>query len=460
GHLLIKATNSILLSGTWPQHTGASILSNSTYLDANAGNAGQIEIETHDLTILDGGSIQSVSGTGTSDKIDIKCSGDITLSGGDEFGMPSVITSRNLGILDNSGDGGDIIIEANNLYIKEGGSINSLTEGPGDAGKIIISTNESILDDYSSIDSSSYGSGDAGNIQINTKDLLLTNYSMITSSAYMEGAAGNISILKSDRTILNNSLIFSYLEENANNIENCGNINIDTNYLYLKEGSVVYTSTYGGCNAGNISIKVKELLELSGWSPFQDTDTNMYNDFSYISSSSFGTNAKGNAGSIDLYSKIIRIKDGGKIWSKTYSLGNAGNINIYDAELLHLFGYDKNNASCIISTGSNFNSGNAGNINISAKEIRLEDATQLDTSILGSGNAGNIIIQNANKIVLGNERTSESGKNKRCSITSQSASKEAGAGKAGNISIFSENLEVKYASYIFAGSRGGGDGGD
>ena len=212
GDLLIKATNSILISGTWPQHTGASILSNSIYLDANAGNAGQIEIETHDLTILDGGSIQSVSGTGTSGKIDIKCSGDITLSGVDEFDRPSVITSKNRGILDKSGDGGNIFIEANNLYIKDGGSINSLTEGPGDAGKIIISTNESILDDHSCIDSSSYGSGDAGNIKISTNKILLTNYSMIISSAFMEGAAGNISILESERIILKNSLIFSYIQ--------------------------------------------------------------------------------------------------------------------------------------------------------------------------------------------------------------------------------------------------------
>ncbi|ETR65494.1 MAG: hypothetical protein OMM_14157, partial [Candidatus Magnetoglobus multicellularis str. Araruama] len=109
---------------------------------------------------------------------------------------------------------------------------------------------------------------------------------------------------------------------------------------------------------------------------------------------------------------------------------------------------------------ANLNPGNAGNINISANQILLEDGAQLDSSTQGIGNGGDIIIQNANRIIMGNESLSEPDENGRASITSQSGFEEADAGKAGNIIINTDNLEIKYASWIGASTKGGGDGGN
>jgi large exoprotein involved in heme utilization and adhesion len=205
----------------------------------NEGDAGNLIINTSQLAIKKGGRIDSSTlGSGNGGNILISADETLEISGIDpKSNQRSSIFSTadfvepveqvfNLSA-SLSGNSGNIIVNANDLNIKDGGVISVENQGNGNGGNINLSAEKTVLD-QGSISAETF-SGRGGNISLQGDALLLQNQSKITASAENQGDGGNIN-LNSDLLLVweNSQITANAFQGNGGNIEINGNVLIDS----------------------------------------------------------------------------------------------------------------------------------------------------------------------------------------------------------------------------------------
>lgn len=222
---------------------GGAITINTPVLTLNAGarietstgwegNAGSVTANVDSLLITDGSSIRSRSGVeflngtghvgpGNGGAITVNATNNITVTGTD-----SSISTSTFG----DGNGGDILLNAGTkVNILDGGSI------AADSGGTLAGVESS-------------GTGLAGDITINAgNEIKLDNGKISTSAVVADG--GNITLTAADLIYLINSEITTSVESG---VGGGGNINIDPDFVILKQSSIL-ANAFGG-PGGNINI--------------------------------------------------------------------------------------------------------------------------------------------------------------------------------------------------------------
>ncbi|MBD2441442.1 filamentous hemagglutinin N-terminal domain-containing protein, partial [Nostoc sp. FACHB-110] len=164
GNIFIDAKQKVLFDGTYAFTTvGAS----------GIGNAGNIQLNTEQLTLRNGARLLSRTfGRGDAGNIFIDAKQQVLFDGTYSGAFTTVGAS---GI----GKGGDIQLNTEQLTLRNGGLIAASTFGRGDAGNIFIDAKQQILFDgtystaFTTVGSSGIGKG--GDIQLNTEQLTLLN---------------------------------------------------------------------------------------------------------------------------------------------------------------------------------------------------------------------------------------------------------------------------------------------
>jgi filamentous hemagglutinin family protein len=154
GDLNVNATESIELIGTSAVDTRRSGL----FADTKAsGNAGNINLSTKQLTILDGAAISSESrGIGNAGNLNLDVSGTLLVDNSD-------ITTNS------TGDSGNIFINADNLQLSRGSQINTNAANT-DGGSIFINTDTLKASNNSDITANAE-LGNGGLVLINAEDI-------------------------------------------------------------------------------------------------------------------------------------------------------------------------------------------------------------------------------------------------------------------------------------------------
>ncbi len=155
-----------------------------------------------------------------------------------------------------SGNSGNIIVNTHHLNIKDGGVISVENQGIKDAGNINVAADRIVLD-QGSISAETF-SGEGGNINIQANSLFLQNSSKITSSAENQGNGGNINI-NSDLL-----LAFENSEITANAFQgNGGNIEINGNVLIGSKSIISASSELGIDGQVQINGDIYEINDLT-----------------------------------------------------------------------------------------------------------------------------------------------------------------------------------------------------
>ena len=268
-----------------------------TELNSNS-RSGNIDITANSINLRNGGVI-------TSDNLGKGKGGDITIQS-DFFSIEN--TSSNLqftsGISSRVGqsgigNGGDIVVKANNLLVKNGGQIRSGTLGKGNAGNITISgreqnSSEQVIFDgrkifdgtidqqgnpiflgsgntekpffiidgtrqiiIPSVAESAVGQeakGNGGTITINTNSLQLLNQGSLNVSSKSQGNVGSI-VIEADFLELNNQgKIQAETNFNNDNINDNNIALIIDGYLILQDNSLISAKATEQANGGNVEI--------------------------------------------------------------------------------------------------------------------------------------------------------------------------------------------------------------
>lgn len=217
--------------------------------------AGNIDIKTNTLEILDGGEINATTWSkarGGDITIDAN---NILLSGSDtERNVNSRIISASNTAPDAQiaafagGDGGDISITTKNLTLTNRAEITASSTSPGDAGNITINASNDILLTNAQINTNAGQSADGGNITVNaTNTLYLKNSRINASVAGTTGNGGNINI-DPIFVILDNSSIVAEAIGGAG-----GNIHIVAQNFIASPDSRLSASSQSGVS-GDVSV--------------------------------------------------------------------------------------------------------------------------------------------------------------------------------------------------------------
>jgi filamentous hemagglutinin family protein len=435
GAIDIIATGDLTING---ESQGNFLGSSSINIFGETGNNGRIKLSTTNLTLINGGEIIASAGVGDVAEIDITATGDITIGGESQDGVPSSIRSftgtdndggiklsttnltlTNRGVINaNAGEGdagaiditatGDITIDGSssnigndgeiklsttNLTLTNGGRINAIA-GERDAGAIDITATEDITIDGGSIDIFSFAeTGNTGGIKISTTNLTLTNGGLIDAIAG-ERDAGAIDITATGDITIDGSSINNFAETG-----NTGGINLSTTNLTLTNGGQIAADTVGSANASNLNIDVSNILKVEG------VDSGLFSR----------TGGTGDAGTVNINAAQLQVNNNAQV-----------GVNNFVETQLQLETLTDPSGRTITRTVRVFDpvegSGNAGTIEINADTIRLQNGGNL-TAISGGGDGGDIDID-SNLLVL-----SDGGK-----VAAEAALEDI-PGSGGNINI-------------------------
>ena len=166
----------------------------------DGGKGGDISIQTNILDILNRGFI-SVQTTGSGDAGNVSVMAETIFIDGQGASVATGMDADTL-LENNGGKGGDITIQTKRLDIVDGATISADTEGSGDGGNIHITANDLFIDvkeassltGFSAETRSVNGGGNGGSITINTQILDIVNGGEITVVTEGSGDASSIHI--------------------------------------------------------------------------------------------------------------------------------------------------------------------------------------------------------------------------------------------------------------------------
>ncbi len=435
GDLLINA-DSILLRGSKSSNPG--IVSGSTA----TGNAGKLTVSSRQLELSNGAFID----TFTTDKGD---AGELII----ETEVVKIHDSAEINTVSDSnatGSGGNIIINTGVIDLYNAGNLHSSTFGKGNAGDITIKSTLLTANNNVEISNrvSETGKGRAGNVLIDAEQIFLQNGSTILDTTEGSGHAGDLIIrtdtLNADQSVISNTTV---------NSGHAGHLMIDAQQLRLSNGSAIASTTAGTGNSGNLTLNT-EHLDISNTSSVSNLTLSSGNGGDLaINAGSLDIHDQGgvlvtslnagDSGNLLINAVNLAVHDQGVISSGSFenpnvfsSPGKSGNITLVATKSIEV--KDASIASVAFNPGRDgslqTNVGtsrvDSGNIVINAPHIQLSDNANIFSNTLNSGHGGNLKI-NADSLVLHNSSISAS---------------TQGKGQAGNIDIMANDILLNSAT--------------
>jgi filamentous hemagglutinin family protein len=227
-----------------------------------------------------------------------------------------------------------------------------------------------------------------------------------------------------------------------------GSIGINARNLNLSGGSLL---------VGGISQDLVSGNRQAGDITINATGTVTAETGSQIASQVF-PGRTGNSGNIQIKARSLSFSTSALLLATTFGNGNAGNIIINAQEGVSFDGKSANGGfqSGIYNTVEETGTGKAGNIeiNINAGSLSLTRGAQLDSSVFGVGNGGNIIINASQSVVF--DGVSPDG----FQSSAFSEILKTGQGRGGGIQITADSLSVTNGALLSTGTRNKGDAGN
>ncbi|MEY4719233.1 MAG: hypothetical protein RL563_1851, partial [Pseudomonadota bacterium] len=411
-----------------------------------AGQAGNIEINTGTLELVNGGRISS----NTYSK---GHAGSVTVFS-QQMNIDRQLAFYNTGVFSDAyensiGNAGTLSINTEFLNITNGGQISSTAYASGNAGTILITANELNIDRQTSTNSTGIfstaegSSGNAGTLVIDSGSLKIVNGGSINASTFSNGDAGNV-IVRADQLIIdgqNNEEVTGIFSDTntTDSIGQAGRIEVTANTLQLVNGGRISSNTYSEGNAGLVSVFAKQ-MNIDRQLAFYKTGvfSDAYED------------STGNAGSLNISSESLDITNGGQISSTAYAAGNAGNV-LVSANNLTIDNQFSPNTTGIFSTSEGLG-GNAGELIIEARSLNILNGALINSSTYTDGDAGNISVTALELNIDGQNSEAVTG------IFSDTNTPES-SGQAGSIEVTADTLQLVNGGRISSNTYSKGNAG-
>ena len=393
--------NNIQVVGVTADGSFFSNLSASS--NSGIGDAGNLNIITSELLILDGGLVDtSTTGKGRGGSLNITAD-RIQVIGEAAYGLflsSGLESTTAFG----TGDAGTLNIKTSELLVKDGGFVSVTTFSEGKAGNLNIAADKVKVigtSPFKEVSSLLLGitenKGDAGKVSIKTGELLVEGGGQILANTRGGGKGGILDIEANKIQVIGRSTSsknsFSLIDVRSatSATGDAGELTIDTNELLIQDGASIITGTFSGGRGGKLTINANN-IELFGQS-FDGRVSTL--------SSQASSNATGNADSLTINTNTLLVQDGAQVSTGTFGRGNAGNL-VVNADKLQVIGTSADGLTNSGLFSQTISEGNAGNLEINTQKLQLRDRARVSVESLGTGTAGNLTI-NARSINLDNQ---------------------------------------------------------
>jgi large exoprotein involved in heme utilization and adhesion len=235
-----------------------------------------------------------------------------------------------------------------------------------------------------------------------------------------------------------------------------GDVIIETGRLIVRN-SQVGTVTLGSGNAGNLTIRAAESVEVSGKIKFG----NIENPAGLLAQ--VNVTGEGRGGNLIIETKRLSVSNGGKVQVATFGKGDAGNLLIRASEVEVFNTSGENlfatgiNAGVEVDPDETINppTGNGGNLTIESDRLSIRDGATVSVATAGQGNAGTLRIRAPEFVeVLG---TSPNG-NFKSQISAEVTSDAIGNG--GSLSIETGQMIIRDGAEVVVSNQGTGNAGN
>ncbi|WP_293079360.1 filamentous hemagglutinin N-terminal domain-containing protein [Moorena sp. SIO3H5] len=261
--------------------------------DNGEGNGGDIRITVTEgsLVIAQGAKLESQSrGKGDGGDVFISVRDQVSIDGVGINGKRSrILTGVNSESTE--GNGGKIQIDANSIYVTNGGAIDASTNGNGNGG--LIDLNSKTLTVNGGVISSAAkeaATGEAGTITIDTDDALKVEDGGEITVTSDNGVAGNLNIT-ANSLLLNDGELLA--ETQLNRGKEGANITLVSDSIVMLNESLISAEASDLATGGNIDIKTDVLIA------FPPTDRN--------GSDIIAKAAQGQGGEITIDAEDVRL---------------------------------------------------------------------------------------------------------------------------------------------------------
>jgi filamentous hemagglutinin family protein len=417
GQILLRGSESVEIVGNNSLRNPTAILSNLA--PRATGNANSLSIETPNLQVSQSAliSVETYS-SGRGGDIMLRANQISLLGNPNANGDPTVISTRVsrgatgqggnfaiyadhilakdwlLAIADTSspGNSGNLNIQVGQFQVLDGAQFGTGTFGAGNGGTFTVNASDSI--EIRGFDTTAAGirtsglfasaepgsTGNGSTLNITTGKLQVTNGGMLSSGTNGTGRAGDITIRAQEVEVADpvvtfvgavSGLVATTNSRNTNG--NGSNLKIYTDRLRVLRGGQIAAATQGATRAGNIEIHARE-VDVSGASA----------DGKFRSSIVASSTTTAKAGSIDLFSDRLSVRNSGNLTVSNTGSGDAGNLNVRTRDLLLDYG---------ASLQAEVKGGNQGNIDLQVRDVLLlRHGSNIITSATGTATGGNITI--------------------------------------------------------------------
>ncbi|MBW4509070.1 MAG: filamentous hemagglutinin N-terminal domain-containing protein [Scytonematopsis contorta HA4267-MV1] len=426
--LTLQAANDINLKDFGINSKNNGALNLILQADSDNDRKGSINIASAGITTAGGKFIATASNSISITKAGIgTAGGELTLLTQGKILIEAGLKSENT----TSNNAAPINLTADEIIASVGGIAASAT-GSGNAAPITINARAVELRGKSGIESSTSGDGNAGNVSITTDTLLVQNESGVKSQTFASGSGGLLKITANSINVTNSSGITNdtgIRDENNvktlfNNTGNAGRIEIQANRVSVSKNAGITSETAGRGQAGEIKLVVDSLL---------------LKDNGNITTSTF-RGSSGNAGRVEVTAKSVLFENeipgvNSGLGSVTRGRGDAGTI-VLNADTVVL----RNRGGFGINTEAD---GNAGKLFLTANNLRMERSA-IGSNNLANGKGGEVNV-NVNTAVMN-----------RSSVSTRTD----GTQEAGTINFVANSLIMENGSDLNSNTRLSGKGGN
>ncbi len=407
GNLIVNAEE-VQLIGRSDDARFSSGLFVSTDFDS-VGDAGDLTINTHNLLVRDGALIGADTfGRGNGGNLTVNASGKIELIGTSVDGRfgSGLFAQQNRS--DGIGNAGVLKVNTQNLIVRDGAQVSTATFGAGRGGNLTINVSGKVELIGRSADNSSpsglisaaaQGStGDAGDLTINVEDLFIRDGAEVITATTGAGKGGNLTINTSGKVeVIGQSADNLYSSALRTSVGsgakgNAGNLIINTNELFVRNGSQISVGVFGAGKGGNLIVNARRKVEITEESINRVFDTGLFGQ------TEPGTT--GDAGDLTINTPELLVENGAGISVQSFGTGNAGILTI-NAGSIRL----NNNALITANTRSVNNNPNReqATINLNTENLLLRRNSNITTNAQGENViGGNININTKSLIALEN----------------------------------------------------------
>ena len=436
GEVSVAVRGRLLLDGAGGS---PNILTGITSQTHGAGNSGSVNARAGKLTLTDAGEIASTTfGAGNGGDVSVAVSGLLSIDGISKKTPFTGITANSAHR--NSGNAGDMSVNAGELSIVNTGEISSGTFGAGNSGNVSVAVGGLLLIDgipgkaltgITAETSARKSTGNAGNVTVNAGELSISHGGEIASDTFGTGAAGNVDVTVSGAaTIADRGEI---IVDSENRISgNAGTVTLRALQLSLDSGGKITSETYGVGNSGDVDVTVPGMLSIG-------------RNASIIADSK--SPRSGNAGLVVVSAGELLLVDGGIISSSTFGSGTGGDVVVVAGGLLSIDGISPSTPLTGI-TAQTQGAGDAGSVKVSAGQLSIVNTGEIASNTFASGNSGSISISVVGQLTLASG----------ASIVA--SSENAHSGNAGNIGVNASALTIVDGGEISSSTSGRGTGGD